>query len=226
MPIFENEASDDDDTEENNDIKHNEIQQKTKAFNEHLRKNPYDIDSWLEYVEFQNEALAGTDFTSTSANSDGKTWMWFYKIVEISINKILISEPRPEPKTSKASRERSVFIRNKAIVEKKLSILKTALDHNPKSVILYVKRLHLSKEIQDSKTLNRQWKELLFLFPSEIQVLDEYLRFLASHFTSFSLTNVTEEYKNAFQKLKNLAGDAFQQNHADIENQMTNIIIR
>ena len=75
MPIFENEASDDDDTEENNDIKHNEIQQKTKAFNEHLRKNPYDIDSWLEYVEFQNEALAGTDFTSTSANSDGKTWM-------------------------------------------------------------------------------------------------------------------------------------------------------
>ena len=225
MPIFENEASDEDDTEENSDIKHNEIQQKTKSFNEHLRKHPYDIDSWLEYVEFQSEALAGTDFTPTSENSDGKRILIYFAFSYVTFI-FLVPEPRPEPKTSKASRERSVFIRNKAIVEKKLSILKTALDQNPKSVILYVKRLHLSKEIQDSKTLNRQWKELLFLFPSEIRVLDEYLRFLASHFTSFSLANVTEEYKNAFEKLKILAGDAFQQNHASIENQMTNIIIR
>ena len=68
-------------------------------------------------------------------------------------------------KKKKKSKIGDVRLRSKAIVEKKLSILKSGLDHNPKSVKLSIKRLELSKEIMDSKTLNRQWRELLFLFP-------------------------------------------------------------
>ncbi len=126
----------------------------------------------------------------------------------------------------KKSRHKEL-IRTKAVVERKLSILKKALDHNPKSVALSIKRLTLSKEILDSATINRQWKELILLFPSNIQVWDSYLMFLSSHFTSFTLSAITEAYKEFMQRLQRLKDQAFQDNsHVDCEQQLTHVTIR
>ena len=108
-----------------------------------MRQDPENIELWLEYIDFQDIALADSDF-------------------ELDIANQMITTNTEKKKKSKDSK---VFLRSKAIVEKKLSIIKSALDHNPKSVKLSIKRLELSKEIMDSTTLNRQWKELLFLFP-------------------------------------------------------------
>ena len=108
-----------------------------------MRQEPENIELWLEYIDFQDIALADSDF-------------------ELQIANQMITTNTEKKKKSKDSK---VFLRSKAIVEKKLSIIKSALDHNPKSVKLSIKRLELSKEIMDSTTLNRQWKELLFLFP-------------------------------------------------------------
>ena len=195
---------DEHESEEEGDVKLHEIQQKTKDFNEKLRKNPYDVDLWMEYVDFQDYALAETDFTITPDNPDGDQ----------------------NEKSKKKSKTGNVLIRSKAIVEKKLSILKNALDHNPKSMNLYVKNLELSKEILDSDSLNRKWEELLELFPGEINVWDKYLYFLTSHFTSFKLSKITSAFKDCLYKLKNMTGQAFRQDQTELENQITNVIVR
>ena len=100
---------------------------------------------WLDYVDFQDSAYGDSDFQLNNENEDGSE------------------------KKKKKSKVGDVRIRSKAIVEKKLSIIKSALDHNPKSVKLSIKRLDLSKEIMDSTTLNTQWRELLFLFPGNFK---------------------------------------------------------
>lgn len=196
---FSPEAFDQSEEVEDSEFQLHEIQQKTKTYNESLRLNPKDVKTWLEYVDFQDLALADSEFHSVASD-----------------------EPEPKKKKSNSN----VMLRTKAIVEKKLSILKSALDHNPKSVDLSVKRLNLLKEvIMDSSTLNRQWKELLFLLPTNVQVWDQYLTFLASHFTTFSLSKITQAYQECFQRLQSMTTQANFRN-VDLEEQMSHIIIR
>ena len=198
---------DDKTADEVEDIQLHKIQQKTRKFNEQLRLKPKDESLWLEYVDFQDVAMAEAEFSLKSKDDDD-------------------GGDEEEVKVSKKKKKAgSLMVRTKAIVEKKLAILKTALDHNPKSVTLAVKRLELSKEILDSQTLDRQWKELIFLFPGNVQVWNEYLAFMTSHFTTFSLSKITEAFKSCFQKLKEMALDAFQQSQ-DLENQIANLVVR
>ena len=184
--------------DDENDIKLHKIQLETKEFNQKLRQAPQDVDLWIKYVDFQDTALADSEFVIGQENK----------------------------KKKKSSKNASVMVRSKAIVEKKLSILKSALDQNPKSVILSVKRLNLSKEILDSSTLNRQWKELIFLFPTDVQVWDHYLTFLTSHFTTFTLTQITGAFKECFTRLQAMVGHAFRNDHEDLEDQMSHLLVR
>ena len=190
------------DDDDENDIKLHKIQLKTKEFNQKLRRAPEDVDLWVKYVDFQDTALADSEFVIGGQAENKKK------------------------SKKKSSKNASVMVRSKAIVEKKLSILKSALDQNPKSVILSVKRLNLSKEILDSSTLNRQWKELIFLFPTDVQVWDHYLTFLTSHFTTFTLTQITGAFKECFARLQAMVGQAFRNDHEDLEDQMSHLLVR
>ena len=190
------------DDDDENDIKLHKIQLKTKEFNQKLRRAPQDVDLWVKYVDFQDTALADSEFVIGGQGENKKK------------------------SKKKSSKNASVMVRSKAIVEKKLSILKSALDQNPKSVILSVKRLNLSKEILDSSTLNRQWKELIFLFPTDVQVWDHYLTFLTSHFTTFTLTQITGAFKECFARLQAMVGQAFRNDHEDLEDQMSHLLVR
>ena len=190
------------DDDDENDIKLHKIQLKTKEFNQKLRRAPQDVELWVKYVDFQDTALADSEFVIGGQAENKK---------------------KSKKKSSKTA---SVMVRSKAIVEKKLSILKSALDQNPKSVILSVKRLNLSKEILDSSTLNRQWKELIFLFPTDVQVWDHYLTFLTSHFTTFTLTQITGAFKECFARLQAMVGQAFRNDHEDLEEQMSHLLVR
>ena len=165
-------------------IELNEIYTKTREFNSMLRENPNDVQLWLDYVAFQDIALKGTDFNKKVQN-EGDT------------------EEKLDKKAEKAG---NVVLRNKATIEKKLSILKNASEKNPRSILLAVERLKLSKEIYDNETLDRQWKELIFMFPGNIEVWKHYLSFVASHFTTFSVNKIARSYKNFFLKLKQMHG--------------------
>ena len=150
------------------------VQEKTREYNERLRENPSDIQLWLEYVEFQDVSIGESEF-------GGK-----------------INEAKKE-KVGK-----NVVLRQKALVEKKLAILKAAIDKNPMSVELGVKRLEVSRELLEAKLLDRQWKELIFLFPRSFSVWKFYLRFVSSNFTTFTVARALREYKNYFAKLKQM----------------------
>ena len=166
-------------------IELNEIYSKTREFNAMLRDTPNNVQLWLDYVAFQDIALGNNDFTSSNVQEGIED--------EVKISK----------KTEKA---RNVILRNKAVIEKKLSILKTASEKNPRSILLAVERLKHSKEIYDNATLDRQWKELIFMFPRNAEVWKYYLSFAASHFTNFSVNKMAKSYKHFFLKLKQMHG--------------------
>ena len=151
------------------------VQEKTREYNERLRENPSDIQLWLEYVEFQDVSIGESEF-------GGK-----------------MSQANKKEKVGK-----NVVLRQKALVEKKLAILKAAIDKNPMSVELGVKRLEVSRELLEAKQLDRQWKELIFLFPRSFSVWKFYLRFVSSNFTTFTVSRALREYRNYFAKLKQM----------------------
>ena len=150
------------------------VQEKTREYNEKLRANPSDIQLWLEYVEFQDVSIGESEFGGKSGE------------------------------TKKEKVGKNVVLRQKALVEKKLAILKAAIDKNPMSVELGVKRLEVSRELLEAKLLDRQWKELIFLFPRSFSVWKFYLRFVSSNFTTFTVARALREYRNYFAKLKHM----------------------
>ena len=214
--ITNNDCDIDEEYSSTDKIELSEIYTKTKEFNSLLRNNPNDVQLWLDYVSFQDVALCDTNFTSTPENEENK---------DVPVSK----------KTVKA---RNVLLQKKAVVEKKLSILKAASDKNPDSILLAVERLKLSKELYDNSTLDRQWKELIFLYPGNLEVWKHYLSFNTSHFTTFSVNKLAKSFKNYFLKLKQMhgQGSAFfhessnksscRINTAQIEDEMVKLILR
>ena len=197
-------------------IELNEIYSKTKEFNLLLRENPSDVQLWLDYVAFQDAALGTSEFSSKNSK-----------------------EPEENVKhDKKAEKARNVLLRNKAVTEKKLSILKSASEKNPGSILLAVERLKISKELYDNETLDRQWKELIFMFPGNLEVWKHYLAFVSSHFTTFSVNKITRSYKNFFLKLKQMhergtinfvhptSENITQASSMEIENEIVNLILR
>ncbi len=176
------------------------IQERTKDFNEKLRQNPFDVDLWLKFVEFQNVSFEETDFSPAPDDKEGK-------------------------KKKKAA-GKNVILKQTALVEKKLSIIKAALDKNPKSLTLSIRRLHLSREIMETSVLDRQWKELIFLFPKNFELWRFYLRFVSTYFTSFSVSKVLKAYRTCFSKLKQVQAQSFlsAERPEDLEDQMRVIL--
>ncbi|TRY74407.1 hypothetical protein TCAL_06336 [Tigriopus californicus] len=182
-------------------IKLHEVQQKTKEFNEQLRQEPNDIRLWLNFVEFQNVSYENASFDE-------------------------VSQPK---KIKKKKASKNVILKQKALIEKKLAILKAAIDKNPQSIDLAVKRLDLSKEILDTATLDRQWQELIFIFPRNLDLWQHYLRFVATHFASFSLAKTLKAFRTCLHKLKTLQGHSFtaivaQERPPDLEAHMLEIL--
>ena len=53
------------------------------------------------------------------------------------------------------------------------------------------------------------------------------MTFLTSYFTGFTLSKITNSYKDCFQRLQNLTGQAFRiDDQVDLEEQMTHVLIK
>jgi hypothetical protein len=96
-------------------------------------------------------------------------------------------------------------VRQKAVAERKLSVLRTALQDNPNSVLLLMKRLKISAEILDPPTLDREWKELLLRFPSNVSLLKSYVRFLSSQFSTFSVSKMIDALASCVDKFRKIS---------------------
>ncbi len=171
------------------------VQERTKEFNERLRAEPENVDLWLEFVDFQDVSFQDAEFSAGGDTEGGGR---------------------------KRKAARNVVMKRNALVEKKLAVLKSALDRNPKNTDLAVKRLELSREVLETSVLDRQWKELIFLFPKNFELWRYYLRFASSYFTSFSVSKVVRAYRTCFAKLREVQSQSFlsPDRPEDLERQM------
>ena len=146
---------------ENSDIELRRIE-----FNTKLREKPHDVNLWLEFIDFQDEALRETVFESND-----------------------------EKESKRMRKKNGEILRAKALTERKLAICRSAIEKNNRSIDLAVKRLELSRDLLDSKTLDQQWKELIFVYPENIALWKRYLLFIQTHYIRFSISDTIKAYK-------------------------------
>jgi len=155
-------------------LEDDEIQRKRMEYNTKLRETPNDVALWIEFIDFQDEALQETNF-----------------------------QPNADKKESKKSRkEKCRIIRAKALTERKLAICKSAIEKNSRSIELAVKRLELSRHLfDDPKILDQQWKELVYVYPENVSLWKSYLLFMQTH-NPFSILDAVKAYRGCIFKLR------------------------
>ena len=128
-------------------------------YNRKLRKDPKNVDLWLEFVQFQDEIY----------RLDG-------------------TKPRK-------------------LIERKISIVKKAIEFNSNELQLILLHLRLADEIEDSATLMKLWEGYLKRADGiiEYSLTVEWLNFLQNRFLAFSFDQVNEAFAAAFRKLQNPA---------------------
>lgn len=88
-----------------------------------------------------------------------------------------------------------------AVLEKKLSIADRAVAANPSSISLQLERLKLCQELWESSALAKEWKKLVFIHPNSAPLWKEYLLFMQSYFSNFSVSKVNSAYGKCLSTL-------------------------
>lgn len=137
------------------------FKKKQMEYNRLLRRDPTDINLWLEFCSFQDEIH----------NFENTKW--------------------------------------RKIVERKISILKKAVEFNSSCLALTLEHLKLAEEVEDSCTLLKLWEGYLKksrnLDSSFVYGLTrKYLKFREQRFLAFSFDQVNEAFSDAFINLKEL----------------------
>ena len=114
----------------------------SKDFNERLAKEPRNVDLWMEFVNFQDRAFV-------HLFNDGKQ-----------------SSAAKSAKSGEASCKAS----NRALAERKLALLDSAIKKNPHSVALQCFRLEIGELVWDAENLCKQWNGLVYNFPNNMDV--------------------------------------------------------
>ncbi|KAK8724932.1 hypothetical protein OTU49_010986, partial [Cherax quadricarinatus] len=97
----------------------------------------------------------------------------------------------------------------KALAERKISILDSAIKKNFRSLELQFERLEIGKDIWDDKKLKQEWGTLIFNFPNKIKVWHQYLIFMKTHFTSFNLSVVVQTFAKCTERLQQMHSGVF-----------------
>lgn len=97
----------------------------------------------------------------------------------------------------------------KALAERKVSILDTAIKKNMRNLELCFERLEIGKDLWDDKKLKQEWDTLVFSFPNKISVWHKYLAYVQTHFTSFSLASAVRTFGKCTEKLQQMRDGVF-----------------
>ncbi|XP_063603586.1 nuclear exosome regulator NRDE2-like [Penaeus indicus] len=105
--------------------------------------------------------------------------------------------------------EKKKKMNQKALAERKISILDSAIKKNIKSTELQFERLDIGQHIWDDKKLKNEWGTFLFNFPNKIKVWHQYLSFSQTHFTSFNLSSVVKTFAKCTERLQQIQNGTF-----------------
>lgn len=89
----------------------------------------------------------------------------------------------------------------RALWDRKLSVVERALQWNPGSVELKLHRLRLGRGLWDSATQLKEWKKVVFIHPNSAPLWRSYILFTQSQFSSFSVPMVTGVYRKCLSTL-------------------------
>ena len=162
-------------TEDGKEGKIDSFSQRTEFFNEHLRVNPNDTTSWIEFAKMQDRSFATEDedllFTSFES-------------------------------------ERFPAGRQRAITEKKINILEKALSINRDSVELILEYMEYCREILDPAEVHKKWSQFTFNNPQSGLLWQNFLMYVQSNLSSFSVSKIHENYGKCFKTMIAIAEGA------------------
>ena len=90
------------------------------------------------------------------------------------------------------------------ITDLKLAILDKALERNPASVELHLRKLVLIEGTVEKEVLLKQWKALLFQFPHRCDLWKSYLDYRATHVHHFTVSSCLKAYAKCFDTLRGI----------------------
>lgn len=105
--------------------------------------------------------------------------------------------------------EKKHKVTQKALAERKISILDSAIKKNIRSLDLYFERLEIGKNLWDDKKLKKEWDALVFNFPNKVSVWHQYLANVQTHFTSFGLSSAVRTFGKYSEKLQQMRDGIF-----------------
>ncbi|KAF5900776.1 protein NRDE2 isoform X1, partial [Clarias magur] len=89
----------------------------------------------------------------------------------------------------------------RALWDRKLSVVDRALELNPGSVELKLHRLRLGRGLWDTATQLKEWKKVVFIHPNSAPLWMSYILFTQSQFSSFSVPMVMGVYRKCLSTL-------------------------
>ena len=90
------------------------------------------------------------------------------------------------------------------IADLRLAIIEKALERNPASVELHLRKLALTEGVVEKEVLLKQWKALLFQFPHRCDLWKSYLKFRSTHVHYFTVSSCLKAYEKCFETLRGI----------------------
>lgn len=157
-----------------------------------------EYEMWQNKAKKYNEQLGKEPFNIA-------LWLEFVRFQDDSY-KILY---RGDQDSKDGSEGKKHKVTQKALAERKISILDSAIKKNIRNLELYFERLEIGRDLWDDKKLKQEWDTLVFSFPNKISVWHKYLAYVQTHFTSFSLTSAVRTFSKCTERLQQMRAGVF-----------------
>lgn len=156
-----------------------------------------EYEYWQNQSKVYNERLSKEPFNVS-------LWLEFVRFQDEAYM-YLFNDTAVDNKDMKKKQKKN----QKALAERKISILDCAIKKNFRSLDLQFQRLQIGQDIWDDKKLKHEWATLIFNYPNKMRVWSQYLAFMQTHFTSFSLSAVVQAFAKCIEKLQQMHSGVF-----------------
>ena len=113
--------------------------------------------------------------------------------------------------------------KQRAVTEKKISILEKALSMNRDSLELVLEYMEYCREILDPAEVSKKWTKFTFNNPQKGQLWQSFLIYVQSDFPHFSVSKVNESYSKCFKMMSDISEGAIKTHKPD-SNHMENML--
>ena len=94
--------------------------------------------------------------------------------------------------------------KNRALLNRKVSILERALEQNPTSEELLISHMALVRETWTTEEMVKKWKNIVFVQPNKPRLWLSYIQFCQTNFSSFSVSSLVSLYRKCINTLSSI----------------------